>query len=98
MFAIYKILNSSIVLEQSNLELVELTDNLLKFKSKKYHINKYKLLNDGWCFIMKKNSINSPNTEIEFAEFVLIEIDSNRIKRKELIPLVRDLKLEKLLE
>ena len=91
MFAIYKILNHSSFFDSTNLELSQTISNLLDFKSRKHHINKYKLMMVGWCFIMNKGGDES------FAEFLIIDIESEKIRRKDLLPIVRDLKLEKLL-
>lgn len=92
MFAIFKILSHSLEFEFSNLEFVEKTQNLKNYFNKNlYHINKYKLLNEGWCFIMKMKN------EESFAEFLLIEIDSDKVKRKDLISIIRDIKLQEIL-
>jgi len=92
MFAIFKILSHSLEFEFSNLEFVEKTQNLKNYSNKNlYHINKYKLLNEGWCFIMKMKN------EESFAEFLLIEIDSDKVKRKDLISIIRDIKLQEIL-
>lgn len=92
MFAIFKILKHGLEFEFSNLEFVKKTSSLNDYtNNRSYHINKYKLLNDGWCFIMKKRFDES------FAEFIVIEVDSNKIKRKDLISIVRDLKLQEVL-
>lgn len=93
MFAIFKILSHSLEFEFSNLEFVEKTKNLKNYSNKNlYHTNKYKLLNEGWCFIMKR-----PLNEESFAEFLLIEIDSDKVKRKDLISIIRDIKLQEIL-
>jgi hypothetical protein len=92
MFAIFKILEHSSTFDMNNLELIKKCYSLDEFKSVIYHINKYSLMNDGWCFIMRKYSSES------IAEFLLIDIESDKIIRKDLLPIVRDLKLSEILD
>jgi hypothetical protein len=92
MFVIYKILNHSSTFDMNNLELTKKCNSLDEFKSFIYHINKYNLMNDGWCFIMRKYHTESK------AEFLLIDTESDRIIRKDIIPILRDLKLSEILD
>jgi len=92
MFAIFKILQHSSTFDITNLEFTKKCYSLNEFKSAIYHINKYNLMNDGWCFIMRKYNSESR------AEFLLIDMDSDRIQRKDLLPIVRDLKLSEILD
>jgi hypothetical protein len=92
MFAIFKILQHSLTFDMSNLELTKKCYSLDEFKSVIYYINKYKLMNDGWCFIMRKYDNESA------AEFLLIDMESDRIKRNDILPILRDLKLSEILD
>jgi hypothetical protein len=92
MFAIFKILHHSTTFDMNNLELTKKCYSLNEFKSAIYHINKYNLMNDGWCFIMRKYIGESQ------AEFLIIDMESDRMKRKDLLPILRDLKLSDILE
>ena len=92
MFAIFKILEHSSTFDMNNLELIKKCYSLDEFKSVIYHINKYNLMNDGWCFIMRKYNGESK------AEFLVIDMESDRVQRKDIIPIIRDLKLSEILD
>lgn len=97
MFGIYRILKHSPEFDSSDLEFYKIIGSLKEFNPKLYHISKYSLVNNGWCFIMRKPSPYNKNETESFAEFLLIDISSDRIVRNDLLPLVRDLKLQEIL-
>ena len=63
MFAIFKILQHSSTFDMSNLELTKKCYSLDEFKSVIYYVNKYNLMNDGWCFIMRKYDLTASHNE-----------------------------------
>jgi len=91
MFAIYEILNHHVNFDLSNLKLFKKCESLSEFKSPIYHISKYQLMNEGWCFIMSRFEGESK------AKYLIIDIESEKIMRKHLLPILRDLKLEEIL-
>lgn len=97
MFGIYRILKHSVEFDSTDLEFFKIVDSLKEFNQKVHHISKYSLVNNGWCFIMRKPSPYNKNEMESFAEFLLIDISSDRIIREDLLPLVRDLKLHEIL-
>ena len=92
MFVIYEILKHTFQFELNNLKFIKKCESLEESKSPTYYINKYKLISDGWCFIMVQKHGES------FGEFLLIDIESDRITRSDILPIIRDLKISEILD
>ena len=91
MFAIYKILNPDIdTFDINNLELIKKCNSIKEWSPRTWHINKYFLLQNGWSFIMNRHIDSKPN-------ILMIDIESSKIDKK-IYQIIRDLKLEELLD
>ena len=90
MFAIYEVINTSLTIITTNLRFIKKCESLSEIKAV-YIINNYKLANDGWALLRGKI------TDTSDKQFLILDIESERILRSSFISLVRDIKIEELL-